>query len=335
MKTQLESSDKIALIAHQNPDTDAIASLVSLKKLIESNYQGKVVDIFAQADKLDEIFKPILKEDILNVQRVDSYDLAIGLDSPNTKRFGVYEDIFLKAKDSVQIDHHDTNEQFAHNNIVYLTSSTAEIIYMLAKLLGLEISNGICRAVYAGMVTDTANFTQGNRRKSTINVLNDFYDRKLELEKISEFFFKNNSISKNMLLERAIHSMKFYFNGGLVVMKLNKQDFSETGAKAGEEEGIVNQGINTKGVNIACIFIKRDNNLYYVSLRGKGGANVANIASHFGGGGHETMAAFTYQGNLCDIKADFFKTCREELKTCKDIAPDDTLIFDDSKEITK
>lgn len=317
-KRQIEESQKIALLTHEKPDTDAIASLAALKKLIETNFSGKTVDIFADADNSSDQLKQFIKEDELNVQRAPIYDLAIGLDAPNSKRFSKFEDIFLNAKTTVQLDHHITNEYFAENNLVYITSSTTEIIYIIAKLMNLEISNGVCKMVYAGMITDTANFTQGSRKKSTIATLNDFYDRKLDLESISEYFFKNNSISKNKLLERAIHSMKFYFGGGLALMKLSKQDFLETGAKPGEEEGIVNQGISTKGVNIACIFIKRDNNLYYVSLRGKAGVNVAKIAEKFGGGGHESMAAFTYQGNLCDIKADFFKECKQELKTCED-----------------
>ena len=332
MKTQIERSERIALIAHENPDTDALASLVSLKKIIERNFDNKVVDIFAQTDKLDEINKPLLKEDTLNARRAEIYDLAISLDTPNLKRLGIYEEIFTSAKDSAQIDHHNTNEKFANNNLVYFTSSTTEIIYLIAKIMKLEISDGICKAIYAGMITDTANFTQGAKRKTTISVINDFYNRKLELDKIAEYYFKNNSISKNKLLEKAIHSMKFYFDGGLAIMKLNKQDFLDVGAKAGDEEGIVNQGINTKGVNIACIFIKRDNNLYYISMRGKGGANVASIAQKFGGGGHETMAAFTYQGNLMDIKSNFFKECYSELKGCKERVNDENLFFDDVDE---
>ena len=312
-KKQLEESETIALISHENPDVDALSSLVALKNLIKDNYKNKKIDIFAQTKDINELLKPILKEDELNVQNVNSYDLAIGLDCPNSTRFGEYKKLFNNAKDTAQIDHHITNNIFAKNNLVYVTSSTTEIIYIIAKLMKFEISNKVCKLVYSGMITDTSNFMQGTKKKTTLKVLSDFYDRNVELDELTDYFFKNNSISKNKLLEKALHSMRFYHDGGLVLMKLTRQDFADAKAKFGDEEGIINQGICTKGVKIAGIIVKKENNDYYISLRSKSGINVAEIAKKFGGGGHENMSAFTYKGNLINIKDDFLLACKKEL----------------------
>ena len=77
-KRQIEESQKIALLTHEKPDTDAIASLAALKKLIETNFSGKTVDIFADADNSSDQLKQFIKEDELNVQRAPIYDLAMG-----------------------------------------------------------------------------------------------------------------------------------------------------------------------------------------------------------------------------------------------------------------
>ena len=330
-KEQIEKSKKIALISHKNPDTDALSSIVALKKIIEKNYSDKIIDLFSECESLKEIYKPILKEDKLNIQTVNDYDLAIGFDSATRERFGIYERIFDLAKDTAQIDHHFSNEMFARNNIVYMTSSTTEVLYLVLKALHFEIPNNICKLIYAGMITDTSEFTQGIKRKSTIKVLNDFYIKKVDMDCVLNYFFKNNSNSKNKLLERALHSMKFYFNGGLVIMTLNENDFIDANAKQGEEEGIINQGINTKGVNIACIFIKRNEKPYFVSMRSKYGADVSSIAKRFGGGGHVNMAAFTYNGNIKEIAPDFFKLCKKELVRCREI-PNQNIFFDDNEK---
>ncbi len=330
-KGQIEKSKKIALISHKNPDTDALSSLVALKKIIEKNYPDKIIDIFAECESLKDIFKPILKEDNLNYQTVERYDLAIGFDSATKERFGKYSNIFDLAKDTAQIDHHSSNEMFARNNIVYMTSSTTEVLYLVLKALHFEIPNNICKLIYAGMITDTSEFTQGVKRKSTIKVLNDFYNKKVDMDCVLNYFFKSNPNSKNILLEKALHSMKFYFNGGLVIMTLDKKDFLEANAKQGEEEGIINQGINTKGVNIACIFIKRNDNQCFISMRSKYGADVSTIAKQFGGGGHSNMAAFTYNGDIKKIAPDFFRLCKRELVRCKEI-PNQNIFFDDNSK---
>jgi nanoRNase/pAp phosphatase (c-di-AMP/oligoRNAs hydrolase) len=41
IEEQIKRADKIAILAHINPDIDAIASLVSLKNIIKEKYENK------------------------------------------------------------------------------------------------------------------------------------------------------------------------------------------------------------------------------------------------------------------------------------------------------
>ena len=51
-----------------------------------------------------------------------------------------------------------------------------------------------------------------------------------------------------------------------------------------------------------------------------------------GGGGHETIAAFSYDGTLTDLKEKLFALCREELKAHPVVDNDDDLFADDSEQ---
>jgi phosphoesterase RecJ-like protein len=235
------------------------------------------------------------------------------VDCPTLSRTGKYINIFEKANDTLVIDHHSTNEYFANNNICLKNaSSTCEIIYFIAKTLNCKISDQICKILYSGIITDTANLTQGNITPRTYKVISQIAEREINLNAINEFFFKNDSKEKVMLLERAIHSLRFFCGDRLAIMKLTKEDFNQTGATSEDTYGLINHAINIEGVKIAAIIIEKDEK-YFFSLRSKEGINVADIATKFGGGGHDTMAAFQYEGKWGDIKFEFIKACKEKL----------------------
>ena len=140
---------------------------------------------------------------------------------------------------------------------------------------------------------------------------NDF-----DLEKVRDHYFKNNTKESNMLLARALNSITYSDNGKIAMMKITKQDFSETGTTKDDTLGVVNYAINTEGVEIGILFIKNDDNTYYVSLRSKKeNVNVGEIAKEMGGGGHSTVAAFQTKNddNLTDIKAKLTKLCNAQL----------------------
>ena len=56
-----------------------------------------------------------------------------------------------------------------------------------------------------------------------------------------------------------------------------------------------------------------ENDYYKFSLRSNDWVNVANLAYHFGGGGHPKAAAFTRHGNLDSIKQEFLDKANEVL----------------------
>ncbi len=332
---QITNAEHIAIISHIKPDADAICSMVALRKLIHLNNKTgiqKHIDMFAETDHVEEIFKPILNGDPFNQQRYDSYDLIIGLDSPNPLRFGIYENVWAMSENTINIDHHETNSNFAKNNLVMKTTSTAEMIYTIFTVLNQEVSDSICRVIYGGLITDTANLSQGTFTSKSFKMIANFKQRGIDIEGISGYFFKNNTISKTLLLQKALKSLKFTARNSVAIMRLTKSDFTEVEGTFADTEGIANHAINIKGVKIAMIMIKQEDNSYYISLRSKEGANVAEIASKFGGGGHETMAAFKYSGTIAELKPTFVKACQEQLAKIEETNTD-YLFFDENDEL--
>ena len=98
---QLTNSNRIAIIAHQSPDADALCSAVALKKLIRQNFDekdDKIIDIFVDSEEIPSLLQPIVKNVDINQQNADNYDLVICVDCSNLGRLGKYQEIFNNAK---------------------------------------------------------------------------------------------------------------------------------------------------------------------------------------------------------------------------------------------
>ncbi len=317
----VNDAQKIAIFCHTNPDADALASSIALKKLIKLNQKDdnkpKIIDIIVDAkiEDISEINQAIVTGIEINKPHYKRYDLAIAVDCANLSRLGNCANLFKKARMTTQIDHHATNDSFAKNNIVLpRASSTCEVLYTLARLKDCKISDDVCKLVYSGIVTDTVNLTQGTITVNTHKIIAEMMTRNINLNQLSEHFFKNNTKSKAFLLKQALDSLTFYCGDRIAFMKLTKQDLSECDATMDDTLGIVNHGIDIKGVEIAVLAIKQEDNSYYVSLRSKQEINVADVAKAFGGGGHDQVAAFTYSGLLGDLKDELIKHCKIELR---------------------
>ncbi len=315
--SDIKNSKSIAIMCHTAPDADALASMVALKKLIRQNLsienEQKQIDLFVDTDEIGELNSAIVNGVELNNQHVDKYDLAISLDCASLPRLGKYAELFKNTKNTINIDHHMTNEKFAHNNLVFTTSSTCEALYRIAKIYNFEISDEVCKLVYSGIITDTNNLTQGTITVNTHKIITEMVQRKINLDALSEHFFKNNTKSKAYLLKQALDSLTFFASDRIAFMKLTKQDISECNATVEDTYGIVNHGIEIKGVDISILAIKQEDNSYQVSLRSKGDISVSEIAVSMGGGGHDQVAAFHFDGLLADLKEKLIHLCREEL----------------------
>ena len=332
------NSKNIAIFCHTAPDADTLASAVALKKIIKQNIDietnPKQIDIFVDAEEIGDINQAIIKGVNINQQTVEKYDLAISVDAASLSRLGKWQELFTSTINTINIDHHQSNTQFAKNNLVLKTSSTCEAIYMLSKIKNLTMSDNVLNLLYSGIITDTNNLTQGVITVNTHKVIAEMMLRHINIDALKTHFFQNNPKSKAYLLQKALGSLRFLAYDRIAFMKITKQDLQDAEASFDDSVGIVNHGIDIKGVDIAILAIKQEDNSYYVSLRGKNGIDVSRIAKEFGGGGHDSMAAFQYNGLLTELNPLLTKACKEELALHPREELGENLFFGDDDEIS-
>jgi len=311
----IQNSEKIAIITHLMPDADALASCVALKKLIKLNLtnEDKIIDIFFEGDVSGKNESILIKGVVNNLQRCHNYNLAISLDCANASRMGKYQELFNSCEKKINIDHHVTNDFFGDVNLVMKTSSTCEGLYLIFKAKNFAIPDDVCSLIYSGIITDTNNLSVGTVTMNTHKVIAEIIDRNINTDIINEHFFKNNTKSKSILFKKALNSLRFLSFDRIAFMKISYKDMEECDATFNDTLGIVNHGIEIKGVLISVLAVKTDENNFYVSLRGKNDVDVSNIAKAMNGGGHEQCAAFQFNGELQEMSAKLLELCNDEL----------------------
>lgn len=308
----LNNSQKIAIFSHVSPDADALCSALALKNIIKNNFDYKIVDVFIDGE-IGELYNPIIRDQVINPVPFENYDIAFVLDCPTLSRIGKYETLVKRAKEIINIDHHETNEKFGTTNVVAKTSSTAELIYLMAKSQDFELNNLIAKELYQGIITDTNCFTSSSITKKTHQVVSELMAFKFDHEAIKEYYFNNNSKTKTRLLSRALQSMRFYDDERVTTMKIGNETYSKLEATFEDTLGIIDNGINISGTEASAILIEVAPGEIHCSLRSRGAINVGDIAKQFGGGGSLKHAAFQKHGDIKEIEKNVVEEITKKL----------------------
>jgi phosphoesterase RecJ-like protein len=197
----------------------------------------------------------------------------------------------------LNIDHHHDNTLFGTvNYVVAGAACTAQIVYDLAKELGVEITRDIADALYIGLVTDTGKFMFENTTPEAHQLAAELIEAGVQPQVIHRHLYEELPISRLDLLARALSSVSRYDGGAITMTHLTREDFREAHATESDSEGIVDHMRQVEGTVVAALVreLLDKEGCRKVSLRATNGAvDVSQIARELGGGGHRQAAGFT------------------------------------------
>ena len=156
IKNEIEKANSIVILAHENPDGDAVGSALAMYLVLKR--MNKEVDVIFP--EFPNTFKFLPCADEVKVEgKNESYDLAIAVDVTGINRLNGYSKYFEDANVKIQIDHHGSNEMFADYNFVDPVSpACAQTLIFIIEQLGIEIDKQIGTCLLTGIITDTGGF---------------------------------------------------------------------------------------------------------------------------------------------------------------------------------
>lgn len=308
----LSQASSVCIIGHIDPDADALCSMVVLRRFIMKQFGIKRVDIFAECNSLPDNYLPILENIKINKSGA-RYHTAIMIDSPNLERIGKYKALFNSAKQTIVIDHHNTNCLNGMFNIVEIVSSSCEIVYKILKAYNYEFSKKDYGKLYAGIITDTNNFSVGAMTSDTFKIASACFNH-IDQTAIYNNFFSNNTMRNMQLLAIAIENIITLEDGKIILTQITREQANLHKAKFEDYTGIINRLSTISGSCLIC-FVQPKGDNYYVSMRARRGYDVATIAKKFGGGGHTCASAYLSDKSIKEIEEEVLKEFLEQIHT--------------------
>jgi phosphoesterase RecJ-like protein len=296
---ELRQADKLLLTTHENPDGDALGSLLGMHQIL--TLLGKDALMFMAADEfpLPHEYRYMDFTGVLNEPPDDvSERTIVFLDCGNIDRMPVD---FLQQDDLhiLNIDHHHDNTRFGTVNLVVGNAScTAEIVFRISKELGVEITPPIADALYVALVTDTGRFMYENTTAGAHRMAAELIELGVDVHSVYRRLYEDLPFGRLQLLARALNRVQRLDGGCLTLTYLARDDYLDTGSLETDSEGIVDHIRAVEGTAVAALvrdLLAEDRaGVRKVSLRSTDGrVDVSKIARGFGGGGHRQAAGFS------------------------------------------
>lgn len=310
---RIHSAQHVILVMHRKPDGDTAGAALAIAHYLET--QNKPHTCFCV-----DVLPPSLRflpgahtvTSALSHWRAESvaFDLIIVLDTGDLAYAGIHEHVAALPQSIpiINIDHHKTNTQFGHHNLVIPeASSTCEIVHDLLSSAA-ALNHTIATCLLTGLVTDTGGFMNLATTASALTAAANLLSHGVTVHTMSKKTLRNRDAATLLLWGRALERL-YITNLGMAMTMLTPDDFRDCNATSDAVEGLSNflnicdQAQDVRGTGILA---EVEPGRIKGSLRTTNPLmDVSKIATLFGGGGHVKAAGFEIRGHIRNINDDW------------------------------
>lgn len=300
LRSLLDTTQTVVLCCHQNPDGDALGSMLAMGDVLR--HMGKEPLMVVPDQFPDYLQWMPHTEQVVRYDKRSEYvdtvlkiaDLVICLDFNTLSRTAEMADaLSTSPARRVLIDHHPNPDIDAAVTISQPTaSSTCELVFRVVWQLGLfdKLDKHFAGPVYCGMMTDTGGFTYNSSSPDIFFIISQLLTKRINKDKIYRNVYHNYSEHRlrmvghvlcNCLVVDAERHAAYY--------ALSCEDQKRFHFVKGDAEGLVNMPLQIKGLKLS-ISLREDtehDKLIWVSLRSVDNFPTNEVAARFfNGGGH-------------------------------------------------
>jgi phosphoesterase RecJ-like protein len=299
----LRDASDVTLLAHVNPDADALGSALALGLALRR--RGTTVRVsFGAPDEVPESLRGLDVAGLLVPADLvpDEPELLVALDAASAARLGRLENRLARSGHVLVVDHHASNTRFGTHHVVDDSAeATAVLVLALLDELGEPIDADIARCLYAGLVTDTSSFRRASPQthRSAARLIAAGVDPdELGRELLDSHPFAWLPMLARVLA-RAVLEADAAGGHGLVHTSVTLDD--QRDVRFEEVESVVDILRTTVEAEVALVLKEKAPGEWTGSLRAKSAVDVRAAAVGLGGGGHRLAAGFSASGTAAEI----------------------------------
>ena len=297
-ETFLRNCEDAVIITHRNPDGDCIGAGFGLQDILsQMGIRSRVVCSDEFPSRYAFMTNGSNKCGDFEPKTVIAVDIA------DVKLMGDYEQIY---GDKVQlcIDHHISNKNYAEKTLLHADATAAcEIIYDLAKFMGVKITKHCATCLYTGIATDSGCFkydcTPPRAHEIAAEMMRS-YD--INFARINRYMFDVKSRGRLMLESKISDLMEEKLGGRLVIVAVTQKMMKDMGVSMEELEGFAPLTIQLENTEVGILMREREDGVFKCSFRSAYDVNVSEICQLLGGGGHAKAAGCTLDCDIAEAK---------------------------------
>jgi bifunctional oligoribonuclease and PAP phosphatase NrnA len=293
----LRRHDRFLVVTHENPDGDALGSLLAAAIALRQLGKDAVMYLPGRTPLPSEYsFMPL--DDLVREAPDDASERVLfAVDCAKEERIGD-EAAVSRAPLVLNVDHHHDNTRFGDLNLIVAdASSTSEVLRDVFAEIDVKLTPELAEPLYIALVTDTGRFQYANTTPKALRLAAELVEAGADIHEVFQQVYESVEFAKLKLLARALGRAEVLEGGRIVVSHLVRTDFGEVGASEPYSEGIIDYLRAVEGAELAVLIreqLSEDAPAYKGSLRSSiDELDVSAIARRFGGGGHRQAAGFS------------------------------------------
>ena len=290
----INTSDKVIIIPHVNPDFDAIGSALGLAVIAKKYKKDVYIIVDEPSYKLYKGVSDILK-DIKNEFKVISgaeyktikgdNDLFILTDVNGKNRIPLKDDIVENK--TIVIDHHDENDDTIEGLYNYIDTSLSSASEIVTSIICTKIPAEIANYLLTGIYLDTDHLNK-NFKKNTAKSVSKLMEYGADMNDVTELFLED--FYSDRRVQQLINNVQFLtYIIAYVEGDQNTEYTREELARAADYLLKCKCPVNT--VNASFVIGDIGDGIMSVSARSKSNVDVGEVMRQVSGGGSPTSAA--------------------------------------------
>ena len=312
----IRGHESFGVISHFRPDGDAIGSTLAMGLALRA--MGKQVHMWNE----DRV--PSRYAFLSGVQGIGALpspeeelpQVLICVDTGDWKRLG--DDAMARFNGHsciVNIDNHGTNSAYGHLNIIEGgAAACGSIILNIIRALGLTVDAAMAAALYTAISTDTGSFQYGSTTAEVMRQAADLLECGIDVGRINCLLYQEIPWDTMRVNAEVLNNMVVECKGQISHYSMPAGTKKRLGVGLEATKDLVDIVRVVEGVWVSAIFEDLEDGRIRISLRSKDPAiNVAEIAAHFGGGGHAMAAGIRMKGELETVRKQVINRIRETL----------------------
>jgi phosphoesterase RecJ-like protein len=303
IREALRNRSRILIASHLRPDADAYGSTIAAALWLRS--EGHEVTAWNMDGMLGK-FSFLPSSEIVTAPPASpvAFDAVLALDTSVKNRLGSVIDAIAGDPLWICVDHHRSNEGYAHLNLIDPSKpATGEILTEAFLCEGITITPEMAVNLFAAISTDTGSFQYQGTSARTYEIAAELIRRGVDVAAVSRSLYETQPKRRLELLRHALVNARFSCGDRVASFALSLAEIEKLGVIPEDSEGIIDNLRSVEGVRAAAFFEELPEGKVRLSLRSKdAGFDACSLCAQFGGGGHPMASGARIMGPLKEVE---------------------------------